>query len=48
MVKLVQIHKTWNLPKMKNLFMNKMHGSLRLGSFDDTIENEMTQNDYKW
>jgi len=30
------------------MFMNKVHGSLELGSFDDTIENVMMQNDYKW
>jgi len=38
MIKLVQIHQIWNLPKIKNMFMSKVHGSLRLKSFDDAIE----------
>jgi len=45
MVKLVQIHQTQNLPKI-NMFMSKVHGNLRLGSFDDAIENVMIWNDY--
>jgi len=48
MVKLVQIHQTRNLPKIKNMFTNKVHGSLILESFDDTIENVMMQSDDKW
>ena len=48
MVKLVQIHQIWNLPKIKNMFMSQVHGNLRLGSFDDAIENKMMQNYYKW
>ena len=28
------------------MFMSKVHGNLRLGSFDDEIENVMIQNDY--
>jgi len=47
MVKLVQIHQTQNLPKMKNMFISKVHGNLKLGSFDDTIEHVMMKNDYK-
>jgi len=46
MVKLVQIHQIRNLPKIKNIFMSKVHGNLRLGSFNDAIENVMMQNDY--
>ena len=41
MVKFVQIHQTRNLPKIKNMFMNKVHGILRLWSFGDAIENVM-------
>jgi len=48
MVKLVQIHQTRNLPQIKNKFMSKIHGNLRLGSFDDAIENVMMWNDYNW
>jgi len=48
MIKLVQIHQIPNLPKIKNVFMSKVHGNLGLGSFDDAIENVMMQNDYKW
>jgi len=39
MVKLVQIHQIQNLPKIKNMFMSKVHGNFRLGSFNDAIEN---------
>jgi len=46
MVKLVQILQTRNMSKIKNMFMSKVHGNLRLGSFDDEIENLMIQNDY--
>ena len=38
---MVQIHKIRNLPKIKNMFMSKVHGNLGLGSFDDTIEDVM-------
>jgi len=48
MVKLVKIHQTQNLSKIKNMFISKVHGNLRLVSFDDTIKNVMMQNDYKW
>jgi len=48
MVKLVQIHQTQKLSKIKNMFMSKVHGSLILGSFDDTIENVMMWNNGKW
>jgi len=47
MVKLVKIHQTQNLSKIKNMFISKVHGNLRLVSFDDTIKNVMMQNDYK-
>jgi len=46
MVKLFQIHQIRNLPKIKNMFMNKVKGNLKLRSFDDTIENVMMHNDY--
>jgi len=47
MVKLVQIHQTRNLPKIKNMFISQVRGNLRLGSFGDTIENVMMEIDYK-
>jgi len=46
-VKLIQIHQTRNLPKIKNMFMSQVHDNLRLGSFDNTIENVMIYIDYK-
>jgi len=38
MVKLVQIHQTRNMSKMQNMFMNKVQGSLRLGSLMIQLE----------
>jgi len=46
MLKFVQIHQIRNLPKIKNMFMSKVHCNLGLGFFDDAIENVMMQNDY--
>jgi len=46
MVKLAQIHQTRNLPKIKNMFMSKVHCNLGLESFDYAIENIMMKNDY--
>jgi len=46
MVKLVQIHQIRNLPKIKNMFMSRVHGNHELRSLDDAIENVIMHNDY--
>jgi len=48
MVKLVQIHQIRNLPKIKNMFMSRVHGNHELRSLDDAIENVIMHNDYNW